>query len=200
MKLVITNFKGGVGKTSIAIALASLLELPIVTNDSWSPLQDLMPEGTFKKIEAEKDIPLLDNTIYDLGGYADNRALPVIKEADYVIVPIINTYLNNKGSVNTISNILPYNKNIIVIVNQATDKDFEFVKLNLNSIFNSIKIKTFLLKKTTAFDKMFLTEKTIEAIIESDKTLARPYKIVATQLKEIADYINNTKENRKEDK
>jgi MinD superfamily P-loop ATPase len=45
MKLTIWNLKGGMGKTFIALILALLHKLCVVTNDTYSPIDKILPKG-----------------------------------------------------------------------------------------------------------------------------------------------------------
>jgi len=71
MKITIYNFKGGVGKTSIALNIALNLGLPVVTNDIYSPLERLLGEDKFIKLAKDQTIPTLSSEhsiIFDFGG------------------------------------------------------------------------------------------------------------------------------------
>lgn len=78
MKITVYNFKGGTGKTSIALNLALTMQYAIISNDTYSPLEKVLDPKKFIKLEAGKDLPNLPEKyfiIFDLGGHIDPRAI-----------------------------------------------------------------------------------------------------------------------------
>jgi cellulose biosynthesis protein BcsQ len=191
MKIVVFNLKGGQGKTSIAVSLALHYKTAIITNDSCSRLELILPKTAFKEIGTkEKEIPNVDDVdiIYDFGGWLDLRIISILKTADLVIIPIIfNGFLDLQKGVQSINEVLRYNKNILVIVNATKGKDYTIVKSSIMGIFDKLPIIE--IKKTTAFSKIFEMEKNIEEIIEKNKLLAHSYKNVQEQLNILYNFI-----------
>lgn len=194
MKIVIFNIKGGQGKTSLAINLAFSLNAGIITNDVYSPLEKVLPENRFIKVDLKSDFPNIkeDNLklIYDLGGWIDTRCIKLLKEADLIIVPIINDYINNQVGINSIEEIKQYNKNILIIANRTEKKDYEEIKMLITNFYGD-KFPVLELKKSTAFSKIFDKSKSIDDIIQEDKLLAFAYREVKDQLQKIVNFINN---------
>ncbi len=194
MKIVIFNIKGGQGKTSLAVNLALTLNAGVITNDLYSPLEKVLPENQFVKVDLTSDFPNIEEDniklIYDLGGWIDIRCIKLLKEADLIIIPIINDYINNQVAINTIEEVKKYNENILIIANRTEKNDYEEIKTLINGFYGT-KFQVLELKKTTAFSKIFAKAKSIENIIKEDKLLAFSYREVEKQLQKIVNFINN---------
>lgn len=193
MKIVIFNIKGGQGKTSLAVNLALTLNAGVITNDVYSPIEKVLPENQFIKVGLNSDFPDIpeENSllIYDLGGWIDVRSIKLFEEADLIIIPIINDFINNQVAINTIEEVKKYNDKILIIANRTEKKDYEEINIIMQEIYKG-KFPVMELKKTTAFSKIFAKSKSIEKIVEEDKLLAFSYREVQKQIEEIINFIN----------
>jgi cellulose biosynthesis protein BcsQ len=192
MKITIFNIKGGQGKTSIAGNLALTMNAGIITNDIYSPLEAILPSNQFIKVHPKDSFPIIPEDvpiIYDLGGWVDTRIVPVLKGSDLIIIPVINDFVNNQVTLNTLEEARKYNKNISIVVNRAEKGDFECISTLINN-FYSQEHPILELKKTTAFSKIFEKQKSIQKIIEEDKVFAFAYRQVSEQFDHLIEHIN----------
>lgn len=195
MKIVVFNLKGGQGKSSIALNLALSLKFDVISNDKITKLEKILPEDNFMKIEKDQDFPdIIENlnVIYDLGGWIDNRAIKPIKEADLVIIPMINTEMNNEVSINSINQVKQFNDNIMLIVNRSKKNDFEYMKNDvIKTYFPNDDFPIFEIMDTTAFEQMLKRKMPIQEIVEIEPLLKYNYRKVNKQFNEIINFINN---------
>lgn len=195
MKIAVFNLKGGQGKSSIALNLALSLKFDVISNDKITKLEKILPEDNFMKIEKDQDFPdIIENlnVIYDLGGWIDNRAIKPIKEADLVIIPMINTEMNNEVSINSINQVKQFNDNIMLIVNRSKKNDFEYMKNDvIKTYFPNDDFPIFEIMDTTAFEQMLKRKMPIQEIVEVEPLLKYNYRKVNKQFNEIINFINN---------
>ena len=194
MKIVIFNLKGGQGKSSIALNLALSMKFDVISNDKISKLEQILPEDNFMKIEKNEDFPdIIENldVIYDLGGWIDERALKPIINSDMVIIPMINTEMNNEVSINSINQIKKFNNNIVIIANKCKKNDYDFVCNLIKEYFPNDDFPIFEIMDTTAFEQMIKRRMPIMDIVEVDHLLGYNYKKINTQFNRIIDFIKN---------
>lgn len=195
MKIAVFNLKGGQGKSSIALNLALSLKFDVISNDKITKLEKILPEDNFMKIEKDQDFPdIIENlnVIYDLGGWIDNRAIKPIREADLVIIPMINTEMNNEVSINSINQVKQFNDNIMLIVNRSKKNDFEYMKDDvIKTYFPNDDFPIFEIMDTTAFEQMLKRKMPIQEIVEVEPLLKYNYRKVNKQFNEIINFINN---------
>jgi cellulose biosynthesis protein BcsQ len=195
MRIVVFNLKGGQGKSSIALNLALSLNFDVISNDKITKLEKILPEDNFMKIDKDQEFPdIIENLniVYDLGGWIDERAIKPIKESDLIIIPMINTEMNNEVSVNSINQVKQYNKNIALIVNKSKKGDYEFMRDEVIKIcFPNDNFPIFELMDTTAFEQMLKRKMAIKDIVNIDPLLKYNYRKINGQFNEIINFINN---------
>jgi len=188
--ITIYNFKGGVGKTSIALNFALTAEYGIITNDVYSPLESVLSEKQYIKVEPDEDFPDIPkklNIIYDLGGHIDKRAIKIIKKSDYILIPTLSDFLSLKVTINAILEIEIYNNKIIIIGNGTHKSEIKHIKKVIRDC--KFNYPLFELKKSKAFINIFREQKSIGKMTKEGGLKAYHYKVINEQFDKLIKYI-----------
>lgn len=190
MKITIFNLKGGQGKTTVSLALSTLYGFYIATNDEYSPIDEVLEEGRVKHLEQGEELPEVPeeiNLIYDFGGYPDQRVIAAVKQSDFVIVPVhYKSALDMQTTINTVRELEPHNKNIILVVNLTQKESFQKASEILTEFFS---YPIFEVKESTAFIKMVEQKKSIKELMDDSFLYRYHYKKPLEQIEAIANHI-----------
>jgi len=189
MKITVYNFKGGVGKTSISLNIALTCDFGIITNDVYSPLERVLRNEQFIKIEHDQSLPEIPdeyNIIFDLGGHIDKRAIEAIKQSDFVLVPVTNDFVNLQVTINAIGEIEKFNKNIVVIANRTVKNDFPEISQAVRKFYDYPVVE---LKLSKAFSNIFQEKKSIKDMVAEGGLKAYSYRFVNEQFDELLKFL-----------
>ena len=161
MQISVGNFKGGVGKTSIALNLARSFDLGIVANETYTVLKNYLNEDYLLIIPDV--IPTnLDDVVYDFGGGITKYMMPVLKRSDIVIIPFMVEPADVQVTLEAINSILPINKNIILVPNKIKEEDPSYAAL-LDTLkeFGLDHLPICPIRASTALQNIFSEGKTV---------------------------------------
>lgn len=161
MQISIMNFKGGQGKTSIALNLAYTYDYGIIANEPYTVLKNHLDEDRFY-VETGVIPDDFDDVIYDFGGGITPHMANVLKRSNVVIIPFIVEQANLEVTVEAIESVLALNKNIILVPNKIKpdDKDYETM-LSIMKEFDFDSLPMVPLRASTALQNIFVEHKTI---------------------------------------
>ena len=137
MKIVFWNKKGGVGKTSLAYNVARDLGYFLQSNDD--SIIEIAYEG---KAKITSNIKVLDNCVYDLGGFVDNQANKVIESADLIVIPTVYDLNALRRTLSTIKDVYHINKNakVVIVANNLESKTKQEDLAKITDTFKDYKV------------------------------------------------------------
>lgn len=194
MKIVVYNIKGGVGKTDISLNLALTMDLAIITNEPFSPIEKILDESRFIKLDRDDDLPEIPDEydiVFDLGGYLDDRAISALKQSQCVIVPVVNEFKDVHTTVNFIQEIDGYNNKIIIVANKTQNDDFKHIKEVMNKHYPHYPVLE--IKQSRALPNIMKEKKSIREMADEGGLKTYFYKSVANQFDELINAINELK-------
>lgn len=160
--VLIINSKGSVGKTPTSFNLAYDLGMNIITNDK-SVLIACYKDRTILTNQFE----LIENSVYDCGGFSAPGILNIVQQVNIVIVPVFNDLSSLIQTRDTLKQILPIAKKVIIVTTKTENKDADTIKNNLDKKYPGLEY--FNLPLTKAFNHTLETGKSIKYLVETDK-------------------------------
>lgn len=170
MIISVINKKGGVGKTCFAHSIARDLGLYLQSNDA-SIIESIYPNMS----KISQNPKLIDDCVFDFGGFTSAGVLEIAKKSDYIIVPCTALYNSVLRTIETINELLPINKNIIVLITDyVNDSDKEQV---MNALMDNFKnLKYFYFKRSRILENSMRLGASFNELSSESKLLAMAYK------------------------
>lgn len=166
MIISVFNKKGGTGKTSLSYSLAKDLNYFLISNDD--SVIELCYEGKAKIMQEPK---IIDNCIYDFGGFVTPHISHILEMSNYIIVPLTSDLNSLKKTVQTVREIK--NTKIIFVANKSEKEDFKEIEDYLGSHF---KFPIFEIKNSRIWAKTFKEKKSVSEIKKESKLNRYIYK------------------------
>lgn len=139
MIISVINKKGGVGKTPFAFSIAKDLDMFLQSNDN-SIIESIYPN----KSKISKELILLDNCVYDFGGFVEKGIIEILKGSDFIIIPCTHLFNSMLRTIESINEIQSFNKNIIVLITDYKDeKDKNLIEETLTENLSDLSFYYF---------------------------------------------------------
>jgi MinD superfamily P-loop ATPase len=164
MQIATYTIKGGTGKSALSICLSLENDLGIISNDALFPYDHYIEDDNLLVVNPDQNFPHIPTdykVVYDLGGYADGRVIEILKAVELVIVPMLPGDEQQEICRRSIANIAQFNKNILVVANCYTEKEFA----ELGDTFEGFPLLWF--AKTKALDRIKEHKKPLSKIADT---------------------------------
>lgn len=155
IKILFLNYKGGVGKSSLAQNLASDIDAAYITNDLVTTATEAIQIEPNKR-RIPKALLSLDCAVFDFGAMStqlDPKTVQATEIADVIVIPTLTDMRSLEATIKTVKLVESKEKPIAIIINNFTkQKDFDEAELYLTQKLGDIPI--FAIKATTLFKRV----------------------------------------------
>lgn len=205
MKIAVYSSKGSAGKTPISTNIALDKEFCIGTNEAFHIYDSLIEDNQLIALDTEEPFPqeLVDmdiDIVFDLAGSISKLAVSItsaLSMSDIVLVPIYNEYKSLVAGLNTLHQIMAYNRNVVVIATKlqkgkketfngdwSQSSDFKNIEAAVKEKFGD-QLPVLPLKYSKVFDNIFEEQKSIQQMMDGSGLAQYNYREVAAQFDDI---------------
>jgi len=185
MRISVITTDGGAGKTALAFAIAKELNYYLLSNDD-SVIEAVYPDMA----RITKELPVMDDVVYDFGGFFDAGVLDIIKASDVVIVPCINDLNSKMKAIKTITELKKYNNRFLVVGTRLeTPQDFKEIQKDIKEHFEDITVLP--LRKTKMLKNGLEWGMSPLELVSESKQIAYAGRNFIPEYKEILKYVIN---------
>lgn len=194
MRIAVYNFKGGQGKSPIAVNLALMTGAGIVTNEIYVTYEKALAASQFIKVlpgAAFPNIPAEIPIIYDLGGYVDERVSHVLAECAHVVIPVSNEFQALQTTIYAIEEILKITPRIVIVGTKLRGADFENIRHVLTGTLGEriAAIPFFPLRHSTAFDHVMIRGLSLRELVAEGGIQAHSFRNIAAEFDALAHHL-----------
>lgn len=187
MRIGIFNLKGGVGKTTFAFSIAKDLGFFLLSNDS-SCIEIIYPQ----KSKIISKFQLIDDCVYDFGGFLSDDIYRILKECDYILMPIEPNLNSILKTIEAFNQIVTFNKNILLLINNfENEKEKEFCDNMLKDKIDKQFLR-FYFKKSKIMNNCINRGKSITELWNETPLSKRSYDTFFKAYKILLDFILKT--------
>ena len=184
MRIALINKKGGVGKTPFAFSIAKDFDMFLQSNDS-SCIEQIYKN----KALISDEVKLLDNCVYDFGGYTASGVIEIIKQCNCVIIPCLPTFNSFLRTLETINEVKEINENIILLATAfKDDKEKEFL---ISGLAEYKKMPIFYFKNSKIVNNAVNTGMSFFELFEENSLSQRSYVNFIEEYKRLLDKIKS---------
>ena len=185
MRISVITTDGGAGKTALSFAIAKELNYYLLSNDD-SVIEAVYPDMA----RITKELPVMDDVVYDFGGFFDAGVLDIIKASDVVIVPCINDLNSKMKAIKTITELKKYNNRFLVVGTRLeTPQDFKEIQKDIKEHFKDITVLP--LRKTKMLKNGLEWGMSPLELVSESKQIAYAGRNFIPEYKEILKYVIN---------
>lgn len=186
MIISVISKKGGVGKTPFAFSIAKDLNIYLQSNDH-SCIEHIYPS----KAKISHEVKLIDNCVYDFGGFVAKGILNIIERSDYIIIPT-NANLNSiVRTYETYNELKEFNSNFIILATGFKDtKEESFLIKNLQKLKNC-NVAIYYFKDSKIVLNSMNYGKSFNELYNENTLSMHNYKNFIKSYQELLTYISN---------
>ncbi len=155
IKVLFMSYKGGVGKSALAINLATEIDADYVTNDLVTTSTNAIQIDS-KKRRIPKGLLALERVVFDFGAMStqlDHKVVQATEVADVIVIPTFTDRRSLEATVKTVLLVQPMNKPIAIVINNFTkQKEYDEAVTYLTECLGKLPI--FAIRSTTLFARV----------------------------------------------
>jgi hypothetical protein len=189
------NIKGGVGKTAIATNLALSMGYQLFTNDEFGVV-DRHIKNVIKIRFGEafpKNLNRDSRFVLDLGGFIDRSVKDALIKSSVILIPITFDQPTVEATLlKLVPAILPYNQNLIFIVNRAKKGEYENLLVKVHNYCEKKNLNSypvFEIKESVSVGRILSVKKSVAEQMNENGLNRRHYAIVKAQFDHLIDHI-----------
>jgi hypothetical protein len=122
-----------------------------------------------------------------MGGYLDNRILPILKQSKTIIIPTFTDYPSLIATRRSVKEIESHNNKIILIANKTAKNDFMDTYETLRDVCGNYPV--FPVKTSKAFENIYVERKAISQTMIDNPLLGKAYADVSEQVRKIITHL-----------
>jgi cellulose biosynthesis protein BcsQ len=155
IKVLFISYKGGVGKSALAINLAAEIGADYVTNDLITTSTNATQIDASKRT-IPKALLARDRVVFDFGAMStnlDHKAVQATQAADVIVIPTFTDRRSLEATVKTVLLVKPMDKPVAIVINNFTKpKEYDEAVTFLTERLGELPI--FAIRSTTLFARV----------------------------------------------